>query len=93
MTTRLGGMGPGGVPWMCRAELVMLVSASGLRCWHQVLETLRERGWLAGRGHSARAGHRARNPQQDSGSEIGGLPGAALGGCVGWESHGPRMDL
>ena len=22
---------------MCRAELVMLVSASGLRCWHQVL--------------------------------------------------------
>ena len=53
----------------------------------------RERGWLAGRGHSARAGHRARNPQQDSGSEIGGLPGAALGGCVGWESHGPRMDL
>ena len=35
----------------------------------------RERGWLAGRGHSARAGHRARNPQQDSGSEIGGSLG------------------
>lgn len=76
---------------MCRAELVMLVSASGF--WHQVLEILRERGWLAGRGHSARAGHRARNPQQDSASETGGLPGAALGGRVGWESHGSRMDL
>lgn len=79
VTTRFGGMGPGGVPLMCRAEPVMLVSASGLRCWHQVLETLRERGWLAGRGHSARAGHRARNPQT--------VP-LRLGGSLGqlWEA-------
>lgn len=67
------------------AELVMLVSASGSRCWHQVLETLRERGWLTGRGHSARAGHRARKPQQDSGSEMGapwGSSGRVMG--QGW---------
>ena len=48
VTTRLGGMGPGGVPWMCRAEVVMLVSASGLRCWHQVLETGKEAGLQGG---------------------------------------------